>query len=89
MRLLSCAGQVAGQRGTVVAIGQPAGEIAESIMVRMDRDGDVLLFAPHELHLFAGPAVDDALQPYSAEGIWTGRGPVVAQFAGCRNANHP
>ncbi len=55
MRLLDCAGQVAGQCGTVVAIGQPAGEVTEFIAVRMDRDGDVLPFAPHELHLLPTP----------------------------------
>ena len=51
VRLLDCAGQVAGQRGTVVSIGQPDGDVAEFIDVRMDRDRDILPFAPHELRL--------------------------------------
>ena len=51
VRMLACAGQVADQRGTVVALGRPSGDVVEFIHVRMDRDGDVLPFAPHELHL--------------------------------------
>ena len=53
VRMLPCAGQVAGQRGAVVAVGRPGGDVVEFIHVRMDRDGDVLPFAPHELHLLA------------------------------------
>ena len=53
VRMLPCAGQVAGQRGAVVAVGRPGGDMVEFIHVRMDRDGDVLPFAPHELHLLA------------------------------------
>ena len=64
VRLLDCAGQVAGQRGTVVAVGQPATEGAEFIAVRMDHDGDVLPFAPHELHLLTGPDVGSVVGPH-------------------------
>ena len=51
VRMLACAGHVAGQRGAVVALGRPSGDVVEFIHVRMDRDGDVLPFAAHELHL--------------------------------------
>jgi hypothetical protein len=53
VRMLACAGQVAGQRGVVVAVGRPGGDVVEFIDVRMDRDGDVLPFAAHEVHLLA------------------------------------
>ena len=46
VRMLACAGQVAGQRGAVVAVGRLGGDMVEFIHVRMDRDGDVLPFAP-------------------------------------------
>lgn len=63
-----CAGQVA---GNVVAIGHPRpGEVAEFIAMRMDRYGDVLLFAPHALHLLAPTSL--TCHAFPAIGICSG-----------------
>lgn len=67
VRLLGYAGQVAGQRGMVVAIGRPDRDVAEFIHVRMDRDRDVLPFAPHELQLLAALLSQDVV----GEGLGT------------------
>lgn len=79
VRLLGCAGQVAGQRGTVVSIGQPDGEVAEFIDVRMDRDRDVLPFAPHELQLIAVLPSQDVVGDGLGAVPMDGRGWSVAQ----------
>ncbi|MGZ4665647.1 MAG: hypothetical protein ACXV5Q_11550 [Frankiaceae bacterium] len=77
VRMLARAGQVAGQRGTVVAVGQPTSEVVEYVQVRMDRDGDVLPFAPDELHLLAA-------LPAGAAGPTAQPSPLYGRFGAVR-----
>jgi len=53
VRLLPSAGQVAGQRGRVMAVADRRPPVAEFIYVQMDRDGDTIPFAPNELRLMS------------------------------------
>jgi hypothetical protein len=56
VRVREGAGQVAGRRGRVVAVGDQQRAVdAECVRVRLDGDGDVLPFAPHELELISRP----------------------------------